>query len=73
MKRGALWKCRSFATSATYAKIDVPAAAAATIRRTRFRPAVPVERDAFCREITRGERFGRVGGTAITGETHEHF
>lgn len=37
----------------------------------RFRQVVPVERDAFCRKITCG--FGHVGGTAITGETHEHF
>ena len=40
-------------------------------RGHRFRQVVPVERDAFCREITCG--FGHVGGTAITGETHEHF
>ena len=40
-------------------------------RDRRFRQVVPVERDAFCREITCG--FRHVGGTAITGETHEHF
>lgn len=73
--RSALWKCRSFATSvsATYAGIDDPTGTTTATRRTRFRSAVPVERDAFCREITRGGRFGRVGGTTITGETHEYF
>lgn len=54
-----------------FRNIDIADAVDVFTRGHRFRQVVPVERDAFCREITRG--FGHVGGTAITGETHEHF